>query len=155
MSIDIGDICPSFELINTAGLKKKSEDYSGKLLVIYFYPKDNTPGCTKESCKFRDIYSQFNSLNCELVGISADNNDSHKQFTKDFNLNFDLLSDTDYKISKEFGAFFISEQFGDSIKRETYLINEKGIVIKAWKDINDPENHPLEVLKFVQSRVKT
>ena len=126
MSIDIGDICPSFELINTAGLNKKSEDYSGKLLVIYFYPKDNTPGCTKESCKFRDIYSQFNSLNCDVVGISADNNDSHKQFTKDFNLNFDLLSDTDYKISKEFGTFFISEQFGDSIKRETYLINEIG-----------------------------
>ena len=117
MSINIGDICPSFELMNTAGLNKKSEDYSGKLLVIYFYPKDNTPGCTKESCKFRDIYSQFNSLNCDVVGISADNNDSHKQFTKDFNLNFDLLSDTDYKISKEFGTFFISEQFGESIKR--------------------------------------
>ncbi len=155
MSIEIGDSCPSFELINTSGLKKKLEDYSGKLLVIYFYPKDNTPGCTRESCKFRDIYSKFNELNCEVIGVSADNNDSHKKFSSNFNLNFDLLSDTHYKISKEFGTFFISEQFGNSIKRETYLIDETGILIETWKDINDPENHPLEVLKFVQNRVKT
>ena len=84
MSIEIGDNCPSFELINTSGLKKKLEDYSRKLLVIYFYPKDNTPGCTRESCKFRDIYSEFKEFNCEVIGISADNNDSHKKFSKDF-----------------------------------------------------------------------
>ena len=155
MSIEIGDNCPSFELINTSGFKKKLEDYSRKLLVIYFYPKDNTPGCTRESCKFRDIYSEFKEFNCEVIGISADNNDSHKKFSKDFNLNFDLLSDTHYKISKEFGTFFVSEQFGNSIKRETYLIDEAGIVIETWKEINNPENHPLEVLKFVQNRVKT
>jgi peroxiredoxin Q/BCP len=155
MSIDVGDKCPKFELINTSGLKKKLEDYSGKLLVIYFYPKDNTPGCTRESCKFRDIYSEFNELNCEIVGISADSNDSHKKFSNDFNLNFDLLSDTDYMISKEFGTFFVSDEFGNSIKRETYVVDDTGIVIKSWKDIKDPENHPLEVLKFVQNRVKT
>ena len=155
MSIDVGDKCPKFELINTSGLKKKLEDYSGKLLIIYFYPKDNTPGCTRESCKFRDIYSEFNELNCEIVGISADSNDSHKKFSNDFNLNFDLLSDTDYMISKEFGTFFVSDEFGNSIKRETYVVDDTGIVIKSWKDIKDPENHPLEVLKFVQNRVKT
>ncbi|MEC7921563.1 MAG: peroxiredoxin [Chloroflexota bacterium] len=155
MSIEIGDKCPSFELINTSGVKKKLNDYYEKLLVIYFYPKDNTPGCTKESCKFRDIYSEFKELDCEVIGISADNNDSHVNFSNNFNLNFDLLSDVDYRVSKEFGTFFVSEQFGNSIKRETYLIDKTGIVIRAWKDIKDPENHPIDVLEFVQNRVKT
>ena len=68
---------------------------------------------------------------------------------------FDLLSDVDYRVSKEFGTFFVSEQFGNSIKRETYLLDETGIVIRAWKDIKDPENHPIDVLEFVQNRVKT
>tara|TARA_B100001029_G_scaffold178219_2_gene184483 strand:+ start:25954 stop:26421 length:468 start_codon:yes stop_codon:yes gene_type:complete len=155
MSIEIGDKCPDFELINTSGAIKKLNDYTKKLLVIYFYPKDNTPGCTKESCKFRDIYFELKELNCEVIGISADNNDSHVNFSNNFSLNFDLLSDVDYRISKEFGTFFVSDQFGNSIKRETYLVDETGIVIEAWKDINDPENHPLDVLGFVQNRVKT
>ena len=155
MSIEIGDKCPDFELINTSGAIKKLNDYTKKLLVIYFYPKDNTPGCTKESCKFRDIYFELKELNCEVIGISADNNDSHVNFSNNFSLNFDLLSDVDYRISKEFGTFFVSDQFGNSIKRETYLVDETGIVIEAWKDINDLENHPLDVLGFVQNRVKT
>jgi len=154
MAIEIGDLCPDFDLISTSGARKKLSNYSGRLLVIYFYPKDSTPGCTKESCKFRDIYDEFKEINCEVIGISADNNVSHNNFSDEFNLNFELLSDEEYLMTKSFGAFFISKDYGNSIKRETYVINEDGQVIGAWKDISDPEIHPIEVLKFVQSKVK-
>ena len=135
----------------TDSKKKRLYDFLDKKLVLYFYPKDNTPGCTKESCRFRDLNSEINNLNCNIVGISADGKESHLDFINDFNLNFELLSDVDYRMSKDFGTFFVSEEFGNSINRSTFLIDERGKIINIWRNIKNPESHPDEVLNFLKS----
>ena len=151
MSITSGSIITDFSLINQDGTLIDVSDFQSDYLIVFFYPKDDTPGCTKESCKFRALYNEFKLLGCNLVGISADNSASHKQFASKFKLNFDLLVDKDYKISKYFGTFFVSKEFGNSIKRNTYLIDKNKEVIHAWESISNPENHPDDVLKFVQN----
>ena len=151
MNLKTGMIAPNFSLKNNQGKLKNNQLYLGKKLVLYFYPKDNTPGCTKESCRFRDLNSEINKLNCNIVGISADGKKSHLDFINDFNLNFELLSDVDYKMSKDFGTFFISEEFGNSINRSTFLIDESGKIINIWRNIKNPESHPDEVLNFLKS----
>ena len=88
MNLKTGMIAPNFSLKNNQGKLKNNQLYLGKKLVLYFYPKDNTPGCTKESCRFRDLNSEINKLNCNIVGISADGKKSHLNFINDFNLNF-------------------------------------------------------------------
>ena len=148
-----GDLSPKFKLKNSFGVTKTSEDFRGRYLVIYFYPKDNTPGCTKESCKFRDLNAEFLKMNCEIIGISADSQVSHKEFSAQYGLNFNLLSDPNYNVCKDFGTYFVSEKFGDSILRQTFLINADGLVLNVWKEIKDPENHPEDVLRFVQSDI--
>ncbi len=151
MNLKIGMTAPNFSLKNNHGKLKNNQLYLGNKLVLYFYPKDNTPGCTKESCRFRDLNSEINKLNCNIVGISADDIDSHLDFINDFNLNFELLSDQEYKMSKDYGTFFVSEEFGNSISRSTFLIDERGKIIKIWRDIKNPESHPDEVLNFLKS----
>ena len=151
MNLKTGMIAPNFSLKNNQGKLKNNKLYLGKKLVLYFYPKDNTPGCTKESCRFRDLNSEINKLNCNIVGISADGKKSHLDFINDFNLNFELLSDVDYRMSKDFGTFFISEEFGNSINRSTFLIDENGKIINIWRNIKNPESHPDEVLNFLKS----
>jgi len=151
MNLKTGMIAPNFSLKNNQGKLKNNQLYLGKKLVLYFYPKDNTPGCTKESCRFRDLNSEINKLNCNIVGISADGKKSHLDFINDFNLNFELLSDVDYRMSKDFGTFFVSEEFGNSINRSTFLIDESGKIINIWRNIKNPESHPDEVLNFLKS----
>ena len=151
MDLEIGMKAPDFSLNNHKGEKKINKNYQGKKLVIYFYPKDDTPGCTKESCRFRDINSEFNNLNCEIVGVSGDGKKSHLEFIEKFDLNFELLSDTEYKMSKNYGTFFVSEEFGNSIKRTTFLLDENGFVLKIWKNIKNPESHPDEVINFLKT----
>ena len=151
MTLEIGMKAPNFSLKNHNGEEKINQNYLGKKLIIYFYPKDDTPGCTKESCKFRDINFELNSLDCEVVGVSADSEISHIEFIKKFDLNFDLLSDISYKMAKDFDTFFISKQFGNSIKRTTFLIDENGLVLNIWKDIKSPESHPDDVINFLKS----
>ena len=151
MNLKTGMIAPNFSLKNNQGKLKNNQLYLGKKLVLYFYPKDNTPGCTKESCRFRDLNSEINKLNCNIVGISADGKKSHLDFINDFNLNFELLSDVEYRMSKDFGTFFISEEFGNSINRSTFLIDENGKIINIWRNIKNPESHPDEVLNFLKS----
>ncbi len=151
MSITSGSIITDFALINQDGTLIDVSDFQSDYLVVFFYPKDDTPGCTKESCRFRDLYNEFKLLGCDILGVSADNSASHKQFSSKFKLNFDLLVDENYEISKYFGTFFISKEFGSSIKRNTFLINKNKEVIKVWDSITKPHNHPDDVLKFVQN----
>ena len=151
MVLEIGMKAPDFSLNNDSGEKKINANYYGKKLVIYFYPKDDTPGCTKESCKFRDINFELNKLDCEVVGVSADGEKSHVEFIKKFDLNFELLSDINYKMAKDYHTFFVSEQFGNSIKRTTFLIDENGLIMNIWKDIKSPESHPDDVINFLKS----
>ena len=151
MNLEKGMIAPNFLLKNNLGNFKDNKIYLGKKLILYFYPKDNTPGCTKESCRFRDLNSEIKILNCNIVGISADNMNTHMDFINDFNLNFELLSDIDYQMSKDYGTFFISDEFGNSINRSTFLIDENGVILNIWRDIKNPDSHPNEVLNFLNS----
>ena len=151
MDLEIGMKAPNFSLNNHKGEKKINKNYKGKKLVIYFYPKDDTPGCTKESCKFRDINFELNNLNCEVVGVSGDGKESHLEFIDKFDLNFELLSDTEYKMSKDYGTFFVSKEFGNSIKRTTFLLDENGLILRIWENIKTPESHPDDVINFLKT----
>ena len=151
MNLEIGMTAPNFSLKNNLGKLRNNKNYLGNKLVLYFYPKDNTPGCTKESCRFRDLNAELKKLNCNILGISADDKDSHLNFINDFNLNFELLSDLDYQMSKDYGTFFVSEEFGNSINRSTFLIDENGVIINIWRDIKNPDSHPDDVLNFLNS----
>lgn len=105
MALTIGDNCPIFELYNQKGELIKIENFIGKkTLVIYFYPKDDTPGCTKEACSFRDAYEDFKTLGCEIFGISSDNLNDHKKFAEKHRLTFQLLADTTKSVRKSFGV---------------------------------------------------
>ena len=148
-NIQVGDKIPVFSLKDQNGVIFDSSDYIGNTtMVIYFYPKDDTPGCTKEACKFRDSYEEFTDRNVKVIGISADDIQSHKDFAAKYNLPFTLLSDTDNKVRKLFGVK--SNMFGMIPGRVTYIVNNKGIVQFMYDNMFNAEKHidkALEALK--------
>jgi len=146
-----------------SGLKIKVKDQTGndislstlfgKLVVIYFYPKDNTPGCTKEACSFRDSTNEFEKLGVTVIGVSADSVDSHNKFAEKHNLNFPLWSDPDKKLLTAFGAVGEKSMFGRKyigIKRMTFVLDKTGKLIKVWQKVK-PANHAQEVLDFIKT----
>ncbi len=113
-------------------------DYKGKWLVLYFYPKDNTPGCTKEAQDFSDLSDEFKKLNCEIIGVSPDSIESHKKFTEKFNLKINLLSDSPKELIKSCEAWGIKKNYGkeyEGLIRTTLLINPELEVVKTWKNV--------------------
>ena len=123
--------------------------YLGKYLVLYFYPKDETPGCTKEACSFRDVNEDIKALGASIIGISKDNAKSHNKFTKKHELNFDLLSDENHELQDVFGVWGEKTLWGRKYMgtlRTTFLINQDGEVIYKWEKVN-PLNHSAEVLE--------
>lgn len=142
---------PEFSLPDQNGRIFNSKDYIGKPLVIYFYPKDNTPGCTKEACSFRDSYGEYEKRGVTVVGISADSPASHEKFVQKFNLPFILLADTEKKVLKAFGAWGEKKLYGkvyEGIIRSTFVIGSDGTVKKVFPKVS-PEGHASEVLAFV------
>jgi len=148
-NIQVGDKIPVFSLKDQNGEVFDSSNYIGNTtMVIYFYPKDDTPGCTKEACKFRDSYEEFTDRNVKVIGISADDTQSHKDFAAKYNLPFTLLSDPDNKVRKLFGVK--SNMFGMIPGRVTYIVNNKGIVQFMYDNMFNAEKHidkALEALK--------
>jgi len=148
-NIQVGDKIPVFSLKDQNGEEFDTSDYIGNTtMVIYFYPKDDTPGCTKEACKFRDSYEEFTDRNVKVIGISADDTQSHKDFAAKYNLPFTLLSDPDNKVRKLFGVK--SNMFGMIPGRVTYIVNNKGIVQFMYDNMFNAEKHidkALEALK--------
>lgn len=128
-----------FTLPDQNSIEHKLSDYLGQWVLLYFYPKDDTPGCTTEACSFQTKLPDFKNLNITVLGISADSIKSHQEFAKKYNLNFTLLSDIDKKVIKQYGAG------GIFIKRISYLIDPKGKIYKAYDKVN-PETHVAEVL---------
>jgi thioredoxin-dependent peroxiredoxin len=126
MAIKVGDRIPFFRAIDNTGNSFEIRDYIGSPLVIYFYPKDDTPGCTVQACTFRDQYEDFKELGAEVVGISSDTVKSHQKFTSKYNLPFILLSDFDKKIRKDFGV--PNDFLGLLPGRATYVIDKNGFV---------------------------
>lgn len=142
-----------FELESTGGKNFQLADYRGKKLIIYFYPKDNTPGCTTESQQFSDLYEQFKALNCEIVGISRDSIKSHENFREKLGLPFDLLSDSNETICNRFEVMKLKNMYGKQVRgieRTTFIIDEQGKLIKEWRGVKVP-GHVDEVLSFIKT----
>ena len=132
--LQIGTKAPSFELYDQNGRLHKLEDYKGKKVILYFYPKDNTPGCTKEACGYNENLSSFNDKNAVILGISKDSVSSHKKFESNFGLGFTLLSDENLDAIKKYDVWKEKKNYGKTymgILRTTYLINEEGIIVFA------------------------
>ena len=143
---------PDFTLPATGGVNFTLSTSQGKSLVIYFYPKDNTPGCTTESQQFRDLYPDFNKAGCEVVGISRDSIKSHENFKARFSLPFALLSDTEESVCKLFGVIKLKNLYGKQVRgieRSTFVLDSNGLLRHEWRGIK-ADGHAREVLQFVQ-----
>ena len=149
MELKIGDKAPDFTLMDTFGNKVKLSDFRGKGVVLYFYPKDDTLGCTKEACGFREDFKKFKSNDIEVIGVSLDDEESHKKFVDKFSLPFTLLCDTKADVSKKYGVYVQKNMYGKKffgIKRTTFLIDKNGKISKVYGTV-DTSNHSKEVLK--------
>ncbi len=144
--LEIGTKAPEFELPDQNGDMHKLSDSDGSIRLIYFYPKDNTPGCNREACAIRDSYGEFKKAGIKVFGISRDSVDSHKKFEKKFDLPFTLLSDPKKTALKPYGAMRL--RLGT--KRISYLLDKKGVVIKVYPNVK-PADHADEILKDVKS----
>ncbi len=148
-----GKKAPAFTLEGSDGKSHSIKDYAGKKVVLYFYPRDNTPGCTKESCGFRDLNSEIQDLNTVVLGVSKDSLKSHDKFIADFNLPFVLLSDPDTEMMQKYGAFGEKVLYGKTSLgtiRSTVIVDEKGAVIKHWLKVPKADVHPQKVMEFLQ-----
>ncbi|HKX31785.1 MAG TPA: thioredoxin-dependent thiol peroxidase [Blastocatellia bacterium] len=149
--LKVGAKAPAFSLKNTEGKTVKLSDYKGRKLVLYFYPKDNTPGCTKEACGFRDDIAQLRKRGVEVVGVSGDDQQSHEKFTEKFSLPFTLLSDPDHEMMEKYGAWGEKNNYGKKymgVIRITYLIDEEGKVAHIFKKVKT-DTHSQDVLKVI------
>jgi peroxiredoxin Q/BCP len=152
MELKIGDTIPSFTARDTNGTDFDSQNIVGKKpLVIYFYPKDNTPGCTAQACSFRDQYEDFTDLGAEVIGVSSDSIGSHQKFTKQYKLPFILLSDTDKKIRKLFGV--PSGMFGLLPGRVTYVTDKNGVIQMIFDSMMATKHIP-KALEAIKKLVK-
>lgn len=149
----IGTYAPEFSLPDAKQRMHTLQDYAGKWLVLYFYPKNDTPGCTKEACAFRDDLFQIEKLNAKVVGISVDDTDSHAAFAKKYNLPFPLLSDKDGKVADSYGAL---RNLGviKIAKRYTYLIDPQGKIAKVYLSV-DTSQHSQEIIDDLKLLSKT
>ncbi|WP_457567223.1 thioredoxin-dependent thiol peroxidase [Desulfurobacterium sp.] len=150
--IEIEKEAPDFCLKDDSGKKACLKDFRGKWVVLYFYPKDNTPGCTKEAEEFTRKMEEFKKLNAEIIGISPDTVESHKKFKEKKNIKIRLLSDPDHKVIEKYGAWKLKKRFGREyygVMRTTYLINPEGKVAYAWKNVK-VKGHAEKVLETLK-----
>ena len=147
-SLEVGDKAPDFSAPVTDGTIVSLKDYKGKKLVLYFYPKDDTSGCTKESCSFRDNLARVRKKGAEILGVSADSVKSHQKFTEKFDLSFPLLSDESKDVVKAYGVWQEKSMYGRKymgIVRTTFIIDERGKIARIFEKVN-VEGHTDEVL---------
>jgi len=148
----VGQKAPSFDLKDQTGKTHRLEDYRGKWVVLYFYPKDDTPGCTKEACSFRDNISAVRKKNAVVLGVSPDDMASHRKFADTFTLNFPLLADPDKKVIQAYDVWKEKNGYGKThmgIQRATYLIDPQGNVAKVWPKVS-VDGHTEEVLAAIR-----
>lgn len=146
-----GNKAPEFKLKDQEGKEHKLSDYRGKKVVLYFYPKDDTPGCTKEACNFRDDDSLIRKKNAVVLGVSGDSVEKHKKFEQKYKLNFTLLSDPKKEVIKKYGAMKEKSIFGNTflgIQRSTFVIDEQGKIIKIFEKVK-VDNHSKEILELL------
>jgi thioredoxin-dependent peroxiredoxin len=138
-----GDKLPEVTLLDDAGNEVNTSDLLGGPLILYFYPKDDTPGCTSEASQFRDLYPQFQKKNARIVGVSRDSVESHKKFKDKFSIPFELLADTDSKLCDAFGVIVDKNMYGKKskgIQRSTFLFDKNGVIVKRWPRVSVDEH---------------
>ena len=151
-TIPVGKKAPAFSLKNGAGKTVKLSDFKGRKVVIYFYPKDLTPGCTTEACAFRDDYAELQARGVEVLGVSADDVASHLKFSEKYNLPFQLLSDPDHTMIEKYGAWGEKSMYGKKywgVVRMTYIIDEEGRVSHVFPKVK-PDGHSREIMAALE-----
>ena len=152
--IDVNKRAPAFSLNDQDGKTHRLSDYDGRPVILYFYPKDDTPGCTKEACGFRDSWSELKKLGAVVLGVSADDAASHQKFAAKYKLPFSLLSDPNRKVMETYGAYGDKVMYGKKVKgviRSTVWIGPDGKVRKHWARIKDAAAHPDQVLEALRA----
>ncbi len=155
MAIEEGKAAPAFTLQNAKGEKVSLKDFAGKDVILYFYPKDDTPGCTKEACGFRDSWKTLQKMGVVVLGVSADGAESHRKFIDKYKLPFPLLSDPDRKVMEKYGAYGEKMMYGKKttgVIRSTVWIGPDGKVKKHWARVANAEQHPDKVLEALKAR---
>ena len=153
MALNVGDLAPDFSLPDAEGKLYSLADLKGQRVVLYFYPRDNTPGCTREACGFRDNYEQYQAENTVVLGVSTDNAKSHARFAEKHSLPFPLLIDEEGKVAATYGSYGLKKMYGKEymgITRSTYVINVEGILEKIYLKVK-PTEHPAQVLADIQA----
>jgi thioredoxin-dependent peroxiredoxin len=153
MTATLNQTVPNFTLPATSNQIFNLEDHRGKTLILYFYPKDSTPGCTTQGIQFRDAYSDLQALNAEVFGISRDSLKSHENFKAKFTFPFELLADTEELACAIFGVMKMKNMYGKQVRgveRSTFIINKEGTLVKEWRGVK-VDGHVAEVLNYIQS----
>lgn len=148
MPIESGIPAPDFELPDETGVQRKLSDFRGKPVILYFYPKDDTPGCTTEACNFRDDYSAYEKADVVILGVSPDTVKSHVKFKEKYGLPFPLLADEEHKVCELYGVWGLKKYMGREymgVLRTTYLINEDGKIVQVFEKVK-PADHSAELL---------
>jgi peroxiredoxin Q/BCP len=155
VTIEIGKQAPDFKLEANNGETVTLAKFRGQNVVLYFYPKDMTPGCTTEACDFRDQYQQFHDLNAVILGVSPDPVDRHQKFIEKYGLPFLLLADTDHQVAEAYEVWKLKKNFGKEymgIERSTFIINQDGILAKEWRKIQ-VKGHVEEALSYIRDNL--
>lgn len=150
--LEVGKEAPEFKLQDQDGNERRLSDYRERRVILYFYPKDNTPGCTKEACSLRDNKPVFDNLDAVIIGVSKDSTASHQKFIANQNLNFTLLSDPEHKVMEMYGAWGEKNMYGKITMgtiRCTYIIDKNGIIEKVYKKVNTA-THGEDVRKYLE-----
>jgi peroxiredoxin Q/BCP len=154
MSMQIGQMAPNFELKAHTGEMVRLTDFQGKYVVLYFYPKDMTPGCTTEACDFRDFHDEFSELDAVIVGVSPDPLDRHQKFAEKHALPFLLLVDENHEAAEEYGVWKLKKNFGKEymgIERSTFVIDKAGVLVKEWRKVR-VKGHVEDALSFIKEQ---
>lgn len=152
MILPENSMAPDFTLPDETGLERSLKDYHGKWVVLYFYPKDDTPGCTTEACNFRDDYSAYEKAGVTIIGVSKDSPNSHAKFKAKYQLPFSLLADVEHKVADQYGVWGRKKYMGkeyDGMFRTTYLIDPEGKIVKVFENVK-PADHSAEVLAAIK-----
>ena len=156
MTVEIGQEIPDITLKGSGGKAVRLANYRGKYVVLYFYPKDMTPGCTTEACDFRDRHESFGELNAVIVGVSPDPLEQHEKFIDKYDLPFELLADEEKELSQAFDVWKLKKNFGKEymgIERSTFLIDPEGKLVKEWRKVR-VKGHVEEALEYLREEVK-
>ena len=149
MEMTVGAVAPDFSLVDQNGTTRTLAGFRNRWVVLYFYPKDDTPGCTQEACRFRDDLPALRKLDAEVLGVSVDNPESHARFSSKYGLPFPLLADTDGKVARQYGALW-SLAFIRFAKRHTFIIDPQGKIAKIYRQVR-PEIHSQEVIEDLKA----